>query len=87
MTQGYEHLSLLPGLAPVKCTRWAKLGEDEGEELNYKLYSDQEDNEYEISDMNYMIRPKLYEANWMDLATKGHIASVQAHMVLYDTRL
>ncbi|CAE7131233.1 unnamed protein product [Rhizoctonia solani] len=30
-----------------------------------------------ISDLNYMIGPKLYEANWMDLAAKGHIANVQ----------
>lgn len=27
-----------------------------------------------IADLNYMIGPKLYEANWMDLAAKGHIA-------------
>lgn len=24
-----------------------------------------------------MIGPKLYEANWQDLAAKGHIANVQ----------
>lgn len=30
-----------------------------------------------ITDLNYMIGPKLYEANWMDLASKGHIARVQ----------
>jgi len=30
-----------------------------------------------ISDLNYIIGPKLYEANWMDLAQKGHIANVQ----------
>ncbi|PPQ63297.1 hypothetical protein CVT24_006742 [Panaeolus cyanescens] len=30
-----------------------------------------------ITDLNYMIGPKLYEANWMDLAAKGHIANVQ----------
>ncbi|KIY51899.1 DNA repair helicase rad25 [Fistulina hepatica ATCC 64428] len=30
-----------------------------------------------IIDLNYMIGPKLYEANWMDLAAKGHIANVQ----------
>ncbi|KZS92511.1 DNA helicase [Sistotremastrum niveocremeum HHB9708] len=30
-----------------------------------------------IEDLNYMIGPKLYEANWMDLAAKGHIANVQ----------
>jgi DNA excision repair protein ERCC-3 len=29
-----------------------------------------------ITDLNYMIGPKLYEANWMDLAAKGHIANV-----------
>ncbi|KAJ1853177.1 DNA repair helicase RAD25 [Coemansia sp. RSA 1822] len=30
-----------------------------------------------IDDLNYLIGPKLYEANWMDLAKKGHIATVQ----------
>jgi DNA excision repair protein ERCC-3 len=30
-----------------------------------------------VVDLNYMIGPKLYEANWMDLAKKGHIANVQ----------
>jgi DNA excision repair protein ERCC-3 len=30
-----------------------------------------------ISDLNFLIGPKLYEANWMDLASQGHIARVQ----------
>ncbi|KAJ7106807.1 P-loop containing nucleoside triphosphate hydrolase protein [Mycena crocata] len=30
-----------------------------------------------IADLNHMIGPKLYEANWMDLAAHGHIANVQ----------
>jgi len=30
-----------------------------------------------IDDLNFLIGPKLYEANWMDLANKGHIAKVQ----------
>lgn len=30
-----------------------------------------------IDDLNFLIGPKLYEANWMDLALKGHIANVQ----------
>lgn len=30
-----------------------------------------------IDDLNFLIGPKLYEANWMDLAQKGHIANVQ----------
>lgn len=34
-----------------------------------------EDNK--IGDLNFLIGPKLYEANWMDLAQKGHIAKVQ----------
>ncbi|KAI6039797.1 P-loop containing nucleoside triphosphate hydrolase protein [Pisolithus marmoratus] len=33
--------------------------------------------DHKIDDLNYMIGPKLYEANWMDLAAKGHIANVQ----------
>lgn len=30
-----------------------------------------------IDDLNFLIGPKLYEANWMDLSQKGHIATVQ----------
>ena len=30
-----------------------------------------------ITDLNFLIGPKLYEANWLDLAKKGHIATVQ----------
>ncbi|ORZ40351.1 P-loop containing nucleoside triphosphate hydrolase protein [Catenaria anguillulae PL171] len=30
-----------------------------------------------IDDLNYLIGPKLYEANWMDLSAQGHIARVQ----------
>jgi len=38
-----------------------------------------------IADLNYMIGPKLYEANWMDLAAKGHIANVQVRDPGYGT--
>ncbi|KAJ1342487.1 hypothetical protein BSLG_002929 [Batrachochytrium salamandrivorans] len=31
-----------------------------------------------IEDLNFLIGPKLFEANWMDLATRGHIAKVEA---------
>ncbi|KAJ3221517.1 hypothetical protein HK099_003429, partial [Clydaea vesicula] len=30
-----------------------------------------------IKNLNYLIGPKLYEANWMELANEGHIARVQ----------
>lgn len=43
-----------------------------------------------ITDLNYMIGPKLYEANWQDLAAKGHIANVQVCLlcfVLDDRRI
>jgi len=30
-----------------------------------------------ISDLNFLIGPKLYEANWMELSEQGHIARVQ----------
>ena len=30
-----------------------------------------------ITHLNYLIGPKLYEANWMELAEQGHIARVQ----------
>lgn len=34
-----------------------------------------EDNK--IDDLNYLIGPKLYEANWMELSQQGHIARLQ----------
>jgi DNA excision repair protein ERCC-3 len=34
-----------------------------------------EDNK--ISDLNFLIGPKLFEANWMELSEQGHIARVQ----------
>ena len=30
-----------------------------------------------IADLNFLIGPKLYEANWLDLTAKGYIANVQ----------
>ena len=30
-----------------------------------------------ITDLNFLIGPKLYEANWMELQAEGHIAKVQ----------
>ena len=30
-----------------------------------------------ITDLNFLIGPKLYEANWMDLTKNGHLANVQ----------
>lgn len=35
-----------------------------------------------IDDLNFLIGPKLYEANWMDLAANGHIANVQVRAFL-----
>ncbi|KAJ3332056.1 hypothetical protein HDU76_001449 [Blyttiomyces sp. JEL0837] len=37
-----------------------------------------------IWNLNYLIGPKLYEANWQDLAAKGHIAKVQCAEVWCD---
>lgn len=34
-----------------------------------------------ISDLNFLIGPKLYEANWMDLTRAGHLAKVQCSEV------
>ncbi|KAI9342671.1 DNA repair helicase rad25 [Obelidium mucronatum] len=34
-----------------------------------------------IGNLNYLIGPKLYEANWLDLAKKGHIANVRCSEV------
>ena len=30
-----------------------------------------------ILDLNFLIGPKLFEANWLDLVQQGHIANVQ----------
>ena len=30
-----------------------------------------------IADLNFLIGPKLYEANWLELEKKGYIAKVQ----------
>lgn len=30
-----------------------------------------------IADLNFLIGPKLYEANWMELQNQGYIARVQ----------
>lgn len=38
-----------------------------------------------IKDLNGMIGPKQYEANWMDLAARGHIATVQVWHFLAPT--
>ncbi|KAJ1975974.1 DNA repair helicase RAD25 [Dimargaris cristalligena] len=37
-----------------------------------------------IDDLNFLIGPKLYEANWMDLSSQGHIATVQCAEVWCD---
>jgi DNA excision repair protein ERCC-3 len=34
-----------------------------------------------IEDLNFLIGPKLYEANWMDLAHRGHIAKVEVYQL------
>lgn len=40
-----------------------------------------------INDLNFLIGPKLYEANWLELEKKGYIAKVQCAEVrlLYFT--
>jgi DNA excision repair protein ERCC-3 len=34
-----------------------------------------------IEDLNFLVGPKLYEANWMDLQQAGHLAAVQCNEV------
>ncbi|XVE50218.1 hypothetical protein DITRI_Ditri01bG0144300 [Diplodiscus trichospermus] len=36
-----------------------------------------------ITDLNFLIGPKLYEANWLDLVKGGFIANVQCAEALY----
>lgn len=38
-----------------------------------------------VDDLYYLIGPKLYEANWLDLQTAGYIATVQCVEVWCDT--
>ena len=42
-----------------------------------------------ITDLNFLIGPKLYEANWMELQSRGFIAKVALRplMVIYDFAL
>ena len=35
-----------------------------------------------INDLNFLIGPKLFEANWIDLSDKGYIAKVKCFEVL-----
>ncbi|KAL6183440.1 hypothetical protein ACLB2K_044851 [Fragaria x ananassa] len=37
-----------------------------------------------ISDLNFLIGPKLYEANWLDLAKCGYIANMECFEVRYE---
>ncbi|RKO84311.1 P-loop containing nucleoside triphosphate hydrolase protein [Blyttiomyces helicus] len=37
-----------------------------------------------IENLNYLVGPKLYEANWMDLAGRGHIAKVELREAAQD---
>jgi DNA excision repair protein ERCC-3 len=37
-----------------------------------------------INDLNFLIGPKLYEANWLDLTRAGHIANVSCAEVWCD---
>lgn len=36
-----------------------------------------------IQDLNFLIGPKLYEANWLELQNNGYIAKVQCAEVVY----
>jgi DNA excision repair protein ERCC-3 len=51
-----------------------------------------------IAHLNFLLGPKLYEANWLELSEKGHIARVQVFyfsvtapvctsLVLHDSRI
>ena len=37
-----------------------------------------------IGEISYLIGPKLYEANWMDLTKRGFLAKVLCSEVWYD---
>ena len=36
-----------------------------------------------IADLNFLIGPKLYEANWLELQNRGFIAKVQCAEVIF----
>ena len=40
-----------------------------------------------IADLNFLIGPKLYEANWMELQNNGYIARVQCAEVGFNHQL
>ncbi|KAJ8910605.1 hypothetical protein NQ315_003333 [Exocentrus adspersus] len=37
-----------------------------------------------IEDLNFLIGPKLYEADWQDLSAKGHIANVECVEIICE---
>lgn len=37
-----------------------------------------------ITDLNFLIGPKIYEANWKELEKAGHIAKVQCAEVIFQ---
>ena len=38
-----------------------------------------------IEELNFLVGPKLYEANWMDLQAAGHIAKVAVCICIWQS--
>lgn len=76
--QGQEWgLMLLDEVHVVPAKMFRKVGEQVRAHCKLGLTATLLREDDKISDLNFLIGPKLYEANWMELADQGHIAKVQ----------
>ncbi|KIW29776.1 uncharacterized protein PV07_05564 [Cladophialophora immunda] len=70
-------LMLLDEVHVVPAKMFRKVGENIRSHCKLGLTATLLREDDKITDLNFIIGPKLYEANWMELADQGHIAKVQ----------
>jgi len=70
-------LMLLDEVHVVPAKMFRKVGENIRAHCKLGLTATLLREDDKITDLNFIIGPKLYEANWMELADQGHIAKVQ----------
>ncbi|KAL9620944.1 MAG: hypothetical protein Q9160_004597 [Pyrenula sp. 1 TL-2023] len=70
-------LMILDEVHVVPASMFRKVGENVRSHCKLGLTATLLREDDKITDLNYIIGPKLYEANWMELADQGHIAKVQ----------
>lgn len=76
--QGREWgLMILDEVHVVPARMFRKVGEQVRSHCKLGLTATLLREDDKIEDLNFLIGPKLYEANWMELSKQGHIARVQ----------